>query len=400
VVGLSDDIVAVDKPAGVPVHTAGQYRKNTVLGLLQACRPDLQPLLPTHRLDRPVSGLLLLARSAAAANRVRQAMEGRDVAKTYLARVQGALTPGASFTVDVPLSYDARANHVTAHPGAPAGSALAAEAAEAAAAAAAVAAAAAKAAAAAAGVASSNAPPPAAAAAPPRQRRQQQRLAAGEAGGEVEAGEAGGDGGAASAKPALTEFTCLHVSPDGATSVVECRPRTGRTHQLRVHLAHVGHPIANDTQYGGTLGSPLAPRLPGKRAAPPPEAGDAAAAKRVRADAAAVAAGGSGRGSGEAGGAGCSAGEADSAAVDGDSGAGDLAAPTDVAALFPFRVPPERVDALCAHCPLYVPSGYPIDLEPLWLHCLAYAGPGWSFAAPPPAWAAADWRLPPRPGNE
>ena len=39
------------------------------------------------------------------------------------------------------------------------------------------------------------------------------------------------------------------LSFNGITSVVYCRPFTGRTHQLRVHLQHLGHPIANDPLY-------------------------------------------------------------------------------------------------------------------------------------------------------
>ena len=65
----------VVKPACLPVHTVGQYRKNTVLGVLQAERPDLGMLLCTHRLDKPVSGLMLLARNPAAANRMRKQLE-------------------------------------------------------------------------------------------------------------------------------------------------------------------------------------------------------------------------------------------------------------------------------------------------------------------------------------
>ncbi len=48
--GESEDVVAVGKPPTVPVHVSGQYRKNTVLAILQAERPDLGPLLPVHRL--------------------------------------------------------------------------------------------------------------------------------------------------------------------------------------------------------------------------------------------------------------------------------------------------------------------------------------------------------------
>ncbi|SCU91502.1 LAFA_0F04148g1_1 [Lachancea sp. 'fantastica'] len=60
------------------------------------------------------------------------------------------------------------------------------------------------------------------------------------------------------AKEAETVFT--RVSYDGHTSLVKCQPHTGRTHQIRVHLQCLGHPIANDPLYsnpqvwGPTLG--------------------------------------------------------------------------------------------------------------------------------------------------
>lgn len=53
-------------------------------------------------------------------------------------------------------------------------------------------------------------------------------------------------------KPSETVVKLLH-SPDEATSVVECRPVTGRTHQIRLHLQLIGFPIANDPCYGGKL---------------------------------------------------------------------------------------------------------------------------------------------------
>ena len=52
--------------------------------------------------------------------------------------------------------------------------------------------------------------------------------------------------------PAVTEFRVLHrLSRDGDPfALVAAEPRTGRTHQIRVHLAHVGHPIVGDKIYG------------------------------------------------------------------------------------------------------------------------------------------------------
>jgi 23S rRNA pseudouridine1911/1915/1917 synthase len=50
-------------------------------------------------------------------------------------------------------------------------------------------------------------------------------------------------------KPAVTHYTVLQRFR--RHSLVECRLETGRTHQIRVHMAHIGHPLAADPVYGG-----------------------------------------------------------------------------------------------------------------------------------------------------
>lgn len=51
-------------------------------------------------------------------------------------------------------------------------------------------------------------------------------------------------------KYSLTEYTVLAAGPQH--SLLACVPRTGRTHQIRVHMSYIGHPLAGDTLYGGS----------------------------------------------------------------------------------------------------------------------------------------------------
>jgi 23S rRNA pseudouridine1911/1915/1917 synthase len=56
-------------------------------------------------------------------------------------------------------------------------------------------------------------------------------------------------------KPARTEYAVTETFPEPKVSLLDCRLETGRTHQIRVHLSAIGHPVVGDGTYGGARDS-------------------------------------------------------------------------------------------------------------------------------------------------
>nr|XP_032819811.1 RNA pseudouridylate synthase domain-containing protein 2-like [Petromyzon marinus] len=102
VVAEEHDLVAVDKPASLPVHPCGRYRHGSLLFVLGKER-GVSGLHTLHRLDRLASGLVVFAKSREASRRVDEQIRQRLVHKEYLCRVVGEF-PAGEVVCEEPLS--------------------------------------------------------------------------------------------------------------------------------------------------------------------------------------------------------------------------------------------------------------------------------------------------------
>jgi tRNA pseudouridine synthase 9 len=208
-------MIVIDKPAGVPVHPAGRYFHNSVIEIMRAERGHTWNPLPCNRLDRLTSGVMFIAKHAKAACQFSEELKSHTVQKEYLARVKGKF-PDGIVLCDQPIlkvSPQLGLNRPRAN-GKEARSKFRRLAYY-----------------------------------PPRS----QRPSVGK--------HAEDDPATPPADLANDIALSLPGQPEGSRtppateadaegySIVHCLPLTGRTHQLRVHLQFLGHPITNDPIY-------------------------------------------------------------------------------------------------------------------------------------------------------
>lgn len=169
-----DDLIVIDKPAGMVVHPGAGHRQGTLVNALLHHVDDLSGIggeeRPgiVHRLDRGTSGLIVVAKNDAAHRELSRQFQDREVRKTYLALVWGLVQAGRR--IDLPIGRD------------------------------------------------------------PKDRQKMSTRAR-------------------RAREAVTRIT--RAEPLRGLTLVTVAIDTGRTHQIRVHLSAINHPIVGDTTYGG-----------------------------------------------------------------------------------------------------------------------------------------------------
>ena len=171
---LDDDLLVVDKPAGLlSVPGRGPDKQDCLSRRVQAQVPGA---LVVHRLDMATSGLMLMARHSRSQTQLGQAFEARRVHKQYVAVVHGRLIGGDEWQlIDLPLAAD-------------------------------------------------------------WPRRPLQKV--------------DHDRG----KPSQTRWRVVERGTHSTRLLLE--PQTGRSHQLRVHLQAIGHPIVGDALYANAAADP------------------------------------------------------------------------------------------------------------------------------------------------
>jgi tRNA pseudouridine32 synthase / 23S rRNA pseudouridine746 synthase len=179
---VDDAMLVLDKPAGLlSVPGRGQDKQDCLSARAQRLHPDA---LVVHRLDMATSGLMVMARGAAAQRAFSLAFASRAITKRYIAIVDGHLAPPPESwgVIDLPIVVDwpNRPLRVIDH-------------------------------------------------------------------------QIG--------KPSVTRWRVLSHNEPLDTTRIELEPVTGRSHQLRVHLLALGHPILGDTLYGSPRVEAMADRL-------------------------------------------------------------------------------------------------------------------------------------------
>jgi RluA family pseudouridine synthase len=96
-----EDLLIVDKPAHIPVHPGGKYLNNTLVEVLRA-QKKYELLVLAHRLDRETSGCCVLTKSHMAKEKMYWAFFNGEVKKTYWALAWGT-PPKNNDTIDIPI---------------------------------------------------------------------------------------------------------------------------------------------------------------------------------------------------------------------------------------------------------------------------------------------------------